>query len=114
LYGLLFVPLSKTGSLAGSWFLQMVYTTAYLSLALMVFNLIPVSPLDGSKVLYSFLPDEAYYKLMRYERYGMILLLILVATGILGSPLSTATGWIRDKLFIFAEIGFDLYTKSAL
>lgn len=114
LYGLLFVPLSKTASLAGSWFLQMVYTTAYLSLALMVFNLIPVSPLDGSKVLYSFLPDEAYYKLMRYERYGMILLLILVATGILGSPLSTATGWIRDKLFIFAEIGFDLYTKSAL
>ena len=49
--------------------------------------------------------------LMRYERYGMILLLVLVATKVLGSPLSTATGWVFDKLFFLAESGFDLYRK---
>ena len=40
---------------------------------------------------------------MRYERYGMILLLVLVSTKILGGPLSTATSWLFDKLLVFAE-----------
>ena len=65
----------------------MIWLTAYISLALAIFNIIPVSPLDGSKVLFALLPDAAYAKLMRYERYGMILLLVLVATGVLGKPL---------------------------
>ena len=110
LYGVLYIPLRRGGS-AGDWFLQMIYLTAYISLALMVFNILPISPLDGSKVLYSFLPERAYMTLMRYERYGMILLLVLVATKVLGSPLSTATGWVFDKLFFLAESGFDLYRK---
>ena len=47
---------------------------------------------------------------MRYERYGMILLLVLVSTKILGGPLSTATFWLFDKLLVFAEFGFRLVT----
>ena len=45
---------------------------------------------------------------MRYERYGMILLLVLVWTGILGRPLSVVTGWLYDRLFPLAEWGFAL------
>ena len=112
LYGLLYVPLNKGGTV-GDWFLEMIYLTAYISLALMIFNILPISPLDGSKVLYSFLSDRAYMTLMRYERYGMILLLVLVATRVLGAPLSSATGWVFKKLFILAEWGFDLYGKLA-
>ena len=82
----------------------------YLDVSLAVFNLIPIPPLDGSKVLFSFIPDESYFKLMRYERYGMILLLVLVSTKILGGPLSTATSWLFDKLLVFAEFGFRLVT----
>ena len=92
---------------------NVIYLTAYISLALMIFNILPISPLDGSKVLYSFLPEKAYMTLMRYERYGMILLLVLVATHVLGSPLSTATGWVFDRLFFLAEGGFELYRKLA-
>ncbi|MBR4579530.1 MAG: site-2 protease family protein [Oscillospiraceae bacterium] len=111
LYGLLYIPLS--GAAHMGWLLETVELTAYISLALMVFNILPISPLDGSKVLYSFLPEESYYKLMRYERYGMLALFALVATGVLGSPLSAATNWVYDKLFVIAQQGFDLYKVLA-
>ena len=104
LYGLLFYPLHTGGAVAET-ILQLIYTTAYLSLSLAVFNLIPIPPLDGSKVLFSLIPDESYFKLMRYERYGMILLLVLVSTKVLGGPLSAATSWLFDKLFVLARLG---------
>ena len=62
--------------------------TAILSAGLAVFNLIPIPPLDGSKVLFSLLPDSAYAWLMRYERYGMILLYILLFADVLDTPLN--------------------------
>jgi len=80
----------------------MLYLTAYLSLALAIFNIIPIPPLDGSKVLFSFISDRLYYKLMRYERYGMIILIVLLAFGIISGPLGTVTSFIFDKLFNIA------------
>ena len=110
LYGLLFYPLYYHGGTVGSYALDLLSTTAYLSLALAVFNIIPIPPLDGSKVLFSLVSDEAYYKLMRYERYGMVILLILVSTKVLGEPLANVTEWLFDKLFVIAEVGFRLVT----
>lgn len=73
------------------------YTTI-LSIGLGVFNLIPIPPLDGSKILFSLLPDKAYIELMRYEKYGMILLVVIVFASRyipgLTSPLSTAIDWV--------------------
>lgn len=60
---------------------------AVLSAGLAVFNLFPIPPLDGSKVLFSFLPSAVYNKLMYYERYGMLLLTVLLVTGVLDTPL---------------------------
>ena len=54
-----------------------IYDIALLSIGLGLFNLIPIPPLDGSKVLAAVLPDRTYIRLMRVERYGIILLLIL-------------------------------------
>lgn len=82
--------------------------TAYLSLAFAVFNIIPIPPLDGSKVLYSVIPEQAYWKLMRYERYGMILLLLLVVTGVLSGPLNSAVSWLFQRLLFIAQAGSDL------
>ena len=101
--GLLFRSLGEH-----NYLMEMIYLTAYLSISFAIFNIIPISPLDGSKVLFSVLPSERYDQLMRYERYGMILLLVLVSSGIFGRPLSTATNWAFDKLFIFAEWGYEL------
>ena len=59
-----------------------------LSIGLGLFNLVPIPPLDGSKALFSFLPEDAYNTLMRYERYGMAVLLLLVWLDIGSNALS--------------------------
>lgn len=73
------------------------YYVFYLSAGLAVFNILPIPPLDGSKVLFSILPEECYWKLMRYERYGMFLLMGLLLTGILDIPMN----FLRDGLIRF-------------
>ena len=106
LYGLLYKPLS--GSDFGGRLLGMISLTAYMSLGLCLFNLLPVPPLDGSKVLFSLLPDSAYVKLMHVERYGSLLLLLLVWTGILGKPFSRLIQTVFSWLFPIAEAVFHL------
>ena len=106
LYGLLYSALYSSD--IGWYVLYGIYMTAYISLALAVFNIIPIPPLDGSKVLFSLLSEDKYYKLMRYEKYGMLLLLVVVASGVLGSPLSKVTQWIFSKLYTIAEAVFYL------
>ena len=69
-----------------------------LNIGLGTFNLIPVPPLDGSKVLAVLLPERIYFKLMKYERYGSILMLVLLYTGILSEPLGIVRNWIFDGM----------------
>lgn len=94
----------------GSYFVEMLLITAYLSTALAIFNIIPIPPLDGSKVLYSFVSDRTYTKLMYYERYGMIIL--VVAVFLLSrthlNPLGRAASLLMEQLFVAAQWGFDL------
>ena len=68
-----FLPVADWSLALLGFFLQ----TSQLSVGLGVFNLIPIPPLDGSKVLAAFLPDRQYYTLMHYERYGILVLLVL-------------------------------------
>lgn len=70
--------------------LEFLLRAALLSIGLGLFNLIPIPPLDGSKVLFSVLPDRQYNWLLRYERIGMVALWALVAFGIGSSYLSAA------------------------
>ena len=65
-------------------FMFCLYTLAPLSVGLGLFNLLPVPPLDGAKVLGALLPDAAYFRIMRYERYGMLALVLLSFTGVGG------------------------------
>ena len=76
-----------------------LYTAAPLSIGLGLFNLIPSPPLDGSKVVAVLLPDRAYGTLMRYERYGMLLLLALSLLGVFGGFISGVIDWVYGAMF---------------
>ena len=89
----------KTGGAISDFIITFTEYTAILSVGLAVFNVIPIPPLDGSKVLAVFLPDDAYMKLMRYERYGMLLLLALSWLGLGGNLLGNAIYSVYAWLF---------------
>ncbi|MDR2531132.1 MAG: site-2 protease family protein [Oscillospiraceae bacterium] len=55
---------------------NLIENTMRLSVGLGLFNMIPIPPLDGSKVLFALLPERIYLKILRYERYGYIILII--------------------------------------
>lgn len=71
---------------------------ASLNLYLGLFNLIPVPPLDGSRILFVILPDKYYFGIMKYERYIQIALLLLLYTGLLSGPLSMAFNFVYDGM----------------
>jgi len=89
----------------------------FLSVALAVFNMLPIPPLDGSKVLFSLLPEHIYFKLMRYERYGIIVLLVvmnselLFGINIFRNTIGHLTGIIMDNLSIFSDAAFILVNR---
>ena len=93
----------ECGSMAAYYLAFFFMMAVTVSIGLMIFNLIPVPPLDGSKVLFSLLPPQWYTKLMHYERYGMILLVALLYLGVLDVPLE----FVRNAVdgFIFKVAG---------
>lgn len=80
------------GSQALSYLALLFYAIMLINAGLAVFNLFPVPPLDGSKVLAVILPPKAYQWLMRYERFGMLLLVVLLVSGVLDTPLTVLRG----------------------
>lgn len=110
LYGAL-LPFLDGGSVVGEYVLEMLELTAYMSLGFAVFNILPIPPLDGSKVLFSLLDEKSYRGLMRYERYGSLILLALVWSGALGRPLSAAIRWAFKQLVPIAWWACDAVAK---
>lgn len=77
----------------------MLYMGVVLNISLAVFNLIPIPPFDGSRIFYTFLPVNLYFKVMRYERYIMIAILVLLwATPFLSGLISSATGGLASVI----------------
>ncbi|MCD6101787.1 MAG: site-2 protease family protein [Candidatus Cloacimonetes bacterium] len=62
-------------------FMVIIFYTIFINIALGLFNLIPFPPLDGSKVLGAFLSDEAYFRYQRFERKGVLILVIIIIGG---------------------------------
>ncbi len=77
----------------------LLYVLAPLSVGLGLFNLLPIPPLDGAKVLGALLPDGTYFRLMRYERYGMMILLLISFLGFGDGFVSGAIQWVYHLLF---------------
>jgi len=78
----------RTGGAISAFVVTFFEYVAILSVGLAVFNVIPISPLDGSKVLYALLPQRIYFRILRYERYGFLVLMVVLYLGILDTPLN--------------------------
>ena len=105
-FGLVLTPLS--GFAAGEVALIMMHRMAMIGIALAVFNMLPIPPLDGSKILFSLLPDRYYMILMKYERYGMLVLFVGLyffrdALGVLISNISGAFDVIWHTTFLLVN-----------
>jgi len=59
-------------------FTGLVSLIVYINLVLMIFNLVPLPPLDGSKILAAFLPEKLKYKYLGMEKFGFILVILFV------------------------------------
>lgn len=82
-----------------------------MNISLGVFNLIPVPPFDGSRIALLFLPRSLYFRVMRYERYIMAAVLILVLLGVLNTPLNFFVNAVYRAFFgatRFVEAAFGL------
>ncbi|MBU9727053.1 site-2 protease family protein [Diplocloster modestus] len=86
--GILYRATGGYGGKVTQYFFNLFQYIAIINIGLGSFNLIPIPPLDGSKVLGAVLPSRIYFKYMRYERYGSILLIVLLFVGVLSIPLN--------------------------
>lgn len=98
--------------LGSTWLLlalaQFFVYVEIISAGLAVFNVFPIPPLDGSKVLFALLSDRAYDRLMRYEKYGMGLLMALLVTGAIDRPLGAMRDWLLTWLNSLGAWGYTL------
>lgn len=82
----------------------MLYLGVTLNIHLAVFNLLPIPPLDGSRIFHIFLPTKIYFKIMQYERYIALALFVLLYLGVLSKPISFVSSWIESALLNVMQI----------
>jgi Zn-dependent protease len=71
-----------------------------MNISLAVFNLLPFPPLDGSKILETFLPESAQPILALMEQYGFVILMVLIYVGFFGAILRPIMSVVYDLLFL--------------
>ncbi len=85
----------------------LLYTLISMNIGLAVFNLIPIPPLDGSKILNAILPARIYFRIMQYEQYGFIVLILLINTPIFSRLLNGLANFILEGFdFVIGLIPF--------
>ena len=97
----------KIGVAEGSFTYYIVVfmlTAAQINISLAVFNLLPIPPLDGSRIFSLIIPDKYYYTIMQYERYIVYGVLALVFFGVLDGPITFLSGLLFDLIFNVASI----------
>ena len=78
-----------SGGAQALYFITLILQTLVLiNISLAIFNMIPVPPFDGSRILGFFLPDRLYFGVMKYERYVFLGIFALLMLGVFDRPLA--------------------------
>lgn len=99
-----FVAGASFSSLALTLVTRLVFYSVLLNLMFAVFNMLPVPPLDGSRVIYTFLPAKYYFSVMKYERYIAIAIIILLFLGWISPVLNFFASGIANLFFFIFQI----------
>ena len=96
------------GALTGVLYWVYLFFSYYISInvGLAAFNLIPIPPLDGSKILAAFLPNKALYKFYQYQNIFAVVMLLLLWVGVLDVPLSFLQNVFFDAVVWVAKLPF--------
>ncbi len=100
---------SNTGVLFASVSYSFFLFAAQINVSLAVFNLLPIPPLDGSRILNLVLPSKYYFKIMQYERYIILGVFALLFFGILDIPLTAISNAIMKLIIFVAGLPFKLF-----
>ena len=93
----------------GSWILTFLTFYASVNVQLAVFNLLPIPPLDGSKVMFTFLPDRAVEFLYRYQMVFFAAIFVLLWTGPLSRLLSYLSTWVMYGVYQLSALPFQFF-----
>ncbi len=85
------------------------FFASQINVSLAVFNLLPVPPLDGSRIINLIIPSKYYFKIMQYERYIILAIFALIFLGILDGPLSFVSGLVMRFVGFIASLPFRLF-----
>lgn len=106
LYVLIFAKVRPESGSVPYYLMTFCNIVAQINVSLAVFNLLPVPPLDGSRILALLIPNKYIYKIQQYERYLILAVFALILLGVLDTPMSMATTALLHRIMKLAALPF--------
>ena len=103
LYKIVYYPYYVYGTRALYYISLLLFYFVTINVSLSIFNLMPVPPFDGSRIFGAVLPDRLYWRIMRYERVILIIVLILMVAGSFSGVLSSLSVAVFDGLDVLTR-----------
>ena len=108
LYVLIFAKVRPESGTVPYYLMTFCNIVAQINVSLAVFNLLPVPPLDGSRILAIVMPDRIYYKVMQYERYIVLAIFALLLLGVLDWPIEKLSMVVLNGILHLVALPFGL------
>ena len=81
------------------WSIELITIGIRMNVVFAVFNMLPVPPFDGSRIFLTFLPSETYFKIMRYEQYIQMIVMLALVFGVLDRPLAMVSNFVLNLIW---------------